>query len=123
MPDPIERINNVRKYRGRREWDSSLAGSFARAEDEARRVQKKLGALIDQWEAIVPEHIANQTKLTGIRGGVLHVRVGSAPIAYELDRLLREGAEQALRETFPGTLRSIRRTIGPVTGSAAAGER
>ena len=86
---------------------------FEKAESDARRVQRQLGTLIDQWEALMPPHIASHTKLMGFRGGVLHVRVDSAPIAYEVDRLLREGGEQALREAFPGTLRAIRRAIGP----------
>lgn len=107
-----EFIERLRGYRGRRQRDLSISRQVAHLRHEADRVQRKLGALIDLWDATVPRHILPHTVLTGYRGGTLTVTVNSSSTAYELDRLLREGLLAELRQGFRGTLTRVRVRIG-----------
>ena len=78
----------------------------------ASRTQRRLATIIELWEAVIPSELAAHTSVTGLRGGVLFVRVDSASVAYELDRRLRDGLEQVLRSKFPSTLVRIRVSSG-----------
>jgi len=73
-----------------------------------------MGSAGDIWERIVPATIRADTRLSGITGGVLHVVTGSASTSYALDRLLREGAETAIRIASEGRITRVRMRVGRV---------
>lgn len=108
MSRPLNEIERLRELRQRPQRDLSIASIIRRTADAAQKSQKRLGSIIELWEALVPRELAARTRLEHIRGGLLHVSVDSSATAYELDRLLREGLERELRSQYRGTLMRVR---------------
>lgn len=107
-----EQIAQRRERRIRKPPPLSISRDVAAIARHASRTQRRLATIIELWEAVIPSELAARTSVTGLRGGVLFVRVDSAAVAYELDRCLRDGLEQTLRSKFPSTLVRIRVTTG-----------
>jgi hypothetical protein len=119
--EPIRTIEELRRHRARPQRETSIApivGAWAR---NATRVQRRLGELIALWEELLPAEVASRTAVTGLRGGTLQVNVDSAAAMYELDRLLRGGLEQSLRERWRGSLMRVRVRLGPLGPDENAG--
>ena len=112
MAEAVHRLERLRQGRVRSEADASIGRQVSGVAQRAARTQRRLGALTDVWEFVVPAEIIGRTRLTSLRGGVARVVVDSASTAYELDRMLRGGLEQQLRRRFRGTLMRIRISIG-----------
>ncbi len=112
MSDALKALERLRLLRSRPGPDTSIAELVAATARDATRTHKRLGALIQLWESLVPKELANHTRVSGIRGGVGHVVVDSAATAYELDRHLRGGLEDQIRQRYPATLIRIRLTVG-----------
>lgn len=107
-------IERLRAARARRNKDLSIADLVAGTQKRAADVHRRLGELIELWHANVPEEIVAHTRLTAVRGGVLHVAVDSSAVAYELDRLLREGLLVTLRQQHRRTLTRVKVTLAPM---------
>ena len=112
MAEAVHRLEQLRQRRVRSQTDPSIGGLVSGVAERAARTQRRLGALTDIWESLVPAEIVARTRLTGLSGGVARVDVDSASTGYELDRMLRGGLEQQLRRRFRGTLMRIRISIG-----------
>jgi hypothetical protein len=110
-------IERLRAMRARRTKDLAITGIVAATRKQAADVHRRLGELIELWDALVPAEIADHTRLTALRGGVLHVAVDSSAIAYELDRLLREGLLVTLRQRHRRTLARVKVTLAPTNES------
>ena len=108
----IADLARLRAWRTRPEPDLSIGGLVAARAREAKRTQERLGSLIDLWQKLVPADLVDHTRMTSLRGGVVHVVVDSSSTAYELDRRLREGLETRLRRAYRGTLARVRITVG-----------
>jgi hypothetical protein len=112
----IQQLEKLRRLRGNRSRDVSIASAIEAAANAAAHTQKKLGELIELWECHVPSAIANHTTLTGVRAGVLHVTADSSSAAFELDRILRGGLINDLRRGYRGTLTRVRVKIASESG-------
>jgi hypothetical protein len=110
-------IERMQRLRGRRDPAVGVADLVRTMQRAGDRVHRRLGSLIDLWSDVVPPHLAEHTSIAGLRGGILHVRAESAPVAFEIDRLLREGLLAELRRRYDGTLARVR-----VTADAAPPE-
>ena len=108
-----QQIERIRSRRARRMVDVRIGKLIQTTGKHAATVQRRLGDLIQLWETHVPPDLASRTTLTALRGGILHVTADSAPVAYELDRLLRGGLLAALRANFTGTLARVKVRVGP----------
>lgn len=113
MSDVARQIEQLRANRVKPGRDTSISALINSTARSAQRTHKKLGELIDLWETHVPAPLANQTAITGLRAGTLHVAVADAAARFELDRLLREGLEQTLRLAYRGTLVRVRLKVSP----------
>lgn len=113
MSDAARQIEQLRKYRVKTGPETSIASIVSGVASQAQKTHRKLGQLIDLWEQHVPADISRRTAITSIRGGTLHVAVADASTNYELDRLLREGLEKALRSAYRGTLVRVRLKVSP----------
>ena len=112
--DAATQIEQLRKHRQRRDRDLSIAPLIGAMDGDARRTQRRLGALIDLWSQLVPGELEKHSRVVGVRGGVVAVQCDSSSTKYELDRLLRQGLEQELRKRYPSTLTKIRLSLGDV---------
>lgn len=114
-PEPYaHRLNRLRSHRNRREDQPALQDLPGWFDRQVARPFQKLQGLAEVWEAIIPEHIAGHTRLVSLQRGVLHVQVTDSASLYELDRLLRGGAQQRLTTSFKGTLRKVKLTVAPI---------
>jgi phage-related tail protein len=104
-------IDQLRATRSRPGRDTSIRELVASTDRRAAGVQRRLGALVKLWETHVPEAIVARTRLAGLRGGVLQVKADTSSVAYELDRLLREGLLATLRREHDGPLARVRITV------------
>ncbi|MHC5022459.1 MAG: DciA family protein [Planctomycetota bacterium] len=111
--EPIREIEQMRRYRARPGRDQSIDRLIDSIQQHASRTHRKLGRLVELWEDVLPVRVARRTAVTGLRGGTAHVATDSSATAYEVDRLLREGALAAMKRRFPGTLLRVRVRVAP----------
>ena len=110
--DPAREIEKLREHRTRPERDTSIASLVRQTAESAARTHRRLGEIIELWEQVIPAELAAHTRITTLRGGMLYVDADSASDRFELDRVLREGAEQELRRRYGGTRVGVRVKIG-----------
>jgi len=115
--NPIEHLKGLQERRSARGTvipKSTIGAEVKQLRASIERTARRMGTAGDIWERIVPDSIRADTRLSGITGGVLHVVTGSASTSYALDRLLREGAEDAIRTASEGRITRVRMRIGRV---------
>lgn len=110
-------IEKLREWRNRPDRAVSIETEVARLQKQVERVSRRLGEFITAWMELVPPDLASQTRISGMRGGIVHVVVESSPVMYELDRLLRDGMEAELRRRIKGTLTRVKMSIGGLNTS------
>ncbi|MEX2671951.1 MAG: DciA family protein [Phycisphaeraceae bacterium] len=111
--DPHRHIENLRGWRTRGERDLSLAFVRDYVKRTYAKPQKQLGKVVEVWAERVPEHLGMRTVLAALSRGVLTVHVADSATLYQLDRLLRDGLEQELRQTPGVTLRRVKLKVDP----------
>ncbi|MBM4009047.1 MAG: hypothetical protein FJ285_05580 [Planctomycetes bacterium] len=117
MGNPIEHLKGLQERRSSRGTvipKSTIGAEVRQLRASLERTARRMGSAGDIWERIVPATIRADTRLSGITGGVLHVVTGSASTSYALDRLLREGAETAIRIASEGRITRVRMRVGRV---------
>lgn len=113
-PEPGDnQIRRLRTWRSGKEPDLSLGFIGKMFEKQIARPHKKMGKLIELWEQHIPADLASRTALHSYSRGVLRVDVADSATLYQLDRMLRSGAEQQIRQSFTGSLRTIKLKLGP----------
>ncbi len=90
------RLDRTRTHRQWTPPDQSLHNLKTMFRRDIERPYKQLGALVPAWEEVVPAALRSHCRLESISRGVLNVSVDSSANLYELDRLLRGGAETRL---------------------------
>jgi hypothetical protein len=108
MAHPDDLIRRMREHRVRPERDLSMAEVFGGREREARKSQRRFGAVAEAWLEVVPREVGEAAVLTSLSRGVLTVRVGDAPARFRLDRWLRAGGELELVKRSPVSVRRVR---------------
>lgn len=101
-------IEVLRRHRTPHEPDLSIGSLVAEHARYAQRTRAQLGQMIDLWFQLVPAELRNHSAICALKRGVLTVDVDSASVRYELDRRLREGLADQLRQHFRGTLRQVK---------------
>jgi Dna[CI] antecedent, DciA len=88
--------------------DFAMRGVFAGMQQDLARSFRRSGGFGKLWVELVPEGLAATSMIQSYNRGVLTVVVRDAGSKYELDRLLRAGLEQQLRERAPATLKRVK---------------
>lgn len=69
------------------------------------------------WEEAAGPEYASQTRVAGLRRGVLEVLVGNAVVMQELAHFRKRSLLEKLRQRLPGTpLTDVRFRAGAITG-------
>ncbi len=89
-------LDRLRQWRNRPDFDFSLNFLKGQFEREVQRPYKQLSTIAQIWESLVPEDLAQHTKIESLSRGVLLVSVNSSARLYQLDRLLRGGLQRQL---------------------------
>ena len=63
------------------------------------------------WDRVVPGHLRGRAAVLGCRSGVLSIRCRSASDRFALDRWLRGGGEQAVRDASRSTVKRVKLTL------------
>jgi len=106
-------LQRLRHWRDGRAGENDLRFVRDQFKREIEKPFKQLEKIIPVWERVVPEPLRTRTKLESLRRGVLTVHVRDSATLYELDRELRGGITDHLREQYPGTLRRVKLVQAP----------
>ena len=108
MGTSITQLNQVRKWRARRDKDTSIGATIHELRRSLKKSNKHLTQLIEAWDELVPAHIHQCANPTSFQGGILEVYADGSPTAYQLNRLIRAGLLRELQQRCSGTLKEIR---------------
>lgn len=98
----------MRQWRSRPGRDQTLSFLVDHVKSHVVRPHRQVGQLAELWQELVPAEMVERTTLTSFTRGILTVHVADSATLYQLDRLLRGGIEQQLRQRCNTTLRSVR---------------
>ena len=121
MNEDVRAIEHLRHLRQRRP-PTSIEQIVKGVQKAAEQSHRRLGNVVDVWEAVVPADLVSRTRVMSLRGGTLHVAVLDSAVAFEVDRALRSGLEAAIRQSTRSTLVRIKLRVSrrEVLGEDAA---
>lgn len=105
-------LQRLRTLRVREAPDLSMRAVFSEESKHLERVRKRTGGAAKAWCEICPPELLRRTAIVGLNRGVLTVRVSDASTRYELDRLLRAGAEADLLRRSAAPIRRVKLVVG-----------
>jgi len=109
------RMEQLRAQRVFKERDRSLGFMADEFKRDVAKPFKQLEGLAELWAELIPDHLAQHTRLESLQHGVLRVVVDSAGHNYELDRLLRSGVQRELTWRHKGqALRQVKVRVGAI---------
>lgn len=110
----LDQVNERLDRRRASRPDFSIETVVRELTTRVERTDRARLAFIAAWDAVMPPEIVRRTRVTSVRSGMAHVTVDSSSTAYEIDRLLRSGAEGELRRRLRAPLSRVRTRVGPV---------
>jgi len=107
--DPLDRLRGfrVRADRGRgvgEDCEGVLRG--------LERVSRDQAAIVGAWESGAPDALRKFAWVSGIKAGRLEIRVENAGARHRVDRWLRSGGLEMIRETGKVRVKSVVLVIG-----------
>ena len=88
-----------------------MGETFQMQAQSLKRSQRKHLGCARAWESVCPPDRIERTAIVGIKGGALTIGVADHATKFELDRLLRAGAERELVKLAPTTVRRVRLVV------------
>lgn len=111
-PDALIALERIRRFRGRRERETSIAPLIESMGREFKRQDRAVGGADDAWRRLVPDVLARSTRVVSYARGILHVIADSSAAAFEVDRALRCGLEGELRTALRAGSLKVRVRVG-----------
>ncbi len=102
------RLDRLRALRPGLSTPDSLGALFREARAELGRAQRRMAGVADAWASVVPEPLASRTALQGLARGVLTVIAADSAARFEIDRLLRSGAEAEIIRRSKAPVRKVK---------------
>lgn len=107
-PSDQHELERLRGFKTKPSPDLTLRDVMSAQLRDLKKLRRGVGVIAGAWAEIVPPALAAQTTLVSLSRGSLTVRATDAAAKYELERLLRSGAESALVRASPVALRKVR---------------
>ena len=107
-PSDQHELERLRRFKAPPRPDPSLKDMMAAQLRELKKLRRGVGVIAGAWEATISPELAERTELVSLARGSLTVRASDAAAKYQLERLLRSGAEAALVRASPVALRKVR---------------
>lgn len=107
-PSDQHELERLRGFKAPPRPDQTLRDMMSAQLRELKRLRRGVGVIAAAWGDIIPAKIADQTELVSLARGTLTVRASDAAAKYQLERLLRGGAEAALVRSSPVALRKVK---------------
>ena len=118
MGNPLQHLHDLQKRRGARSANTipvdSIRSDITRLRTTVEKHAQRFGDAAELWERFIPANVRDDTRLSGISGGVLTVVTGSAATSYTLDRILRGGVDAEIRNASAGKITRVRMRVGQV---------
>ncbi len=118
MPIPIDHLRDLQKWKGPKGRaaipSDSIRKDVSQLKSTVERHAQRFGNAAELWEQFIPDNIRSDTRLSGLSAGVLTVVTSSASTSYALDRLLRSGVEDEIRQASRGKITRVRMRVGQV---------
>lgn len=114
-------LMRLRSLRTKPPRDQTITAIVSRTATELSQAQRRMGELVTLWEQLVPADLARQTSLISMSRGVLHVAVDSSSVMFQLDRVLRGGVTDSLRNAYRGSLSRIKLRLREPSAPVKAG--
>ena len=118
MGNPLEHLHDLQKRRGARSANTipvdSIRSDITRLRTTVEKHAQRFGDAAELWERFIPANVRDDTRLSGISGGVLTVVTGSSATSYTLDRILRGGVDAEIRNASAGKITRVRMRVGQV---------
>ncbi len=117
--DPVrQQIEQLRARRVRPERGRDAREVFAAAARDFTKRDRHYSVAAEAWGEVCPRELAARTAIVGFARGVLTIGVSDAATRFEIDRVLRAGAERELVRRMSTTLRKVRLEVRQGTGLA-----
>lgn len=110
-PSPTDALSRLRALRVREAPDLSMGAVFAIESKHLERARKRTGGAAKAWCEVCPPDLLRRTAIVGLTRGVLTISVRDASTRYELDRLLRSGAETELLRRSAAPVRRVKLVV------------
>ena len=111
MGSESRKLENLRKWRGPKERDLSVKSELLSLQKTIKTGNKQLVQISEIWESAVPHHIRENTYPISLKNGVLEIAANGSPTSYQLQRLIREGLLQKLKDHCTSTIKRIKITL------------
>ncbi len=102
------RLATLRGYRTKADPDRSIAPEVDRLRAVYKRLARDGDDIASAWDRAVPERYRGRAAVVGCTRGVLTIRCRSASDRYALDRWLRAGGEQAVRDEARAAVKRVK---------------
>ena len=106
------RIELLRRSRMLRPVAPSIQHEVLTQAGDLKKLEKRTASIAEAWGAVVPEALAAKTTIERLARGVLTVRVEDAPARYELDRFMRSGWLDRLRDGAKASITRVKIVAG-----------
>ncbi|MBC8309377.1 MAG: DUF721 domain-containing protein [Planctomycetes bacterium] len=108
MDNAAVKINQLQKWRARRNKDLSIDSSINTFCRSLKKANKKLVQMQEAWDELLPEQLSLVAIPVSFKGGILEVVVDGSPTAFKINRLVRSGLLRQLQQRCSGTLKQVR---------------
>lgn len=105
------RLERLRALRPGANTPEPIGAMFRETRAELGRAQRRLAGVADAWASVIPEPLASRTALHGLTRGVLVVTVADSAAGFEIDRLLRSGAEAEIIRRSKAPVRRVKISV------------
>ena len=108
-PAEQHQIERLRAFRaGRAGREAALGEVVNSLAVQFKKQRRRFGGAAEAWRAVLPRPLFEQTSIVGLRAGVLTVRVADAGARFQIDSLLRIGAQRSLTRISDGAIQRVR---------------
>lgn len=101
-------LEGLRARRNRPERGRGVAEDMASLLKGIKRVSAQASRAGEAWGVAAPDGVAASTRVTDLKGGVLHVAVRTAADRHRADRWLRSGGLAELRALAKAPISRVR---------------
>ena len=111
MGSESRKLQNLRNWRGPKEKNLSIQSELLSLQRTLKKGNKQLVQIAEIWESAVPHHIRENTYPISLKNGVLEIAANGSPTSYQLQRLIREGLLQELKDHCTSSIKRIKITL------------
>lgn len=106
-------LERLRLWRNRKQRDVTLNFLPDLVNRDYEKPHRQMGKIIEIWQQYIPTELVNRSKLVSLQRGLLLIHVQDSPTLYQLNQVLRSGAEKLIKQAHRGNIFRIQLKIQP----------